>query len=84
MTEFLNKEQMRERVWDILNLLTFNEATENRLNDLIDFISGEPIDINLTKSQASARVLDIAESLKIEFEAKGKLKAFLGHLREAI
>jgi hypothetical protein len=81
--EFLSKEQMKRRVWDILELCDFNEKTEAKLADYIDLVSGEPIDEDLSKGQAVGRILDIYECSKPkpEPEAVKKLRAFLGHLR---
>lgn len=81
--EFLNKEQMKQRVWDILELCDYNDKTEDKLSEYIDLVAGDPVDLDLSKGQAVGRILDIYECAKPkpEPEAIKKLRAFLGHLR---
>ena len=83
MTEFLNKEQMINRCFDILELVDMNEATQRKFEVLIDFISGEHVDIDLTKSQALARCLDLFEGLGATQVMVDKLKVFLRHLKDS-
>ena len=84
MSEFLNKEQMRQRCIDMIELMDVNDTTMHKFYVLIDFIGGEPIDIDLTKSQALARCLDLFEGVGATQVMVDKLKVFLKHLKEAV
>jgi hypothetical protein len=82
MSEFLNKEQMVQRCFDIIELVDMNDTTMHKFHVLIDFIAGDPMDIDLTKGQAMARCLDLLEGLGATQVMVDKLKVFLRHLKE--